>query len=89
MRPDLCPSKSCRSSKLTPAARNHRPKVCLRSCTRTCDSPARFFIGVREHNFFIRAIVVDKRQLHDNMTEAYFRRHKSKWTYLEAAELVV
>ena len=40
MRAERCPSRSWRSSKLTPAARKRLPNVCLRSCTRTCGSPA-------------------------------------------------
>jgi hypothetical protein len=40
MRADLCPSRSYRSSKDTPAARSLRPKVCFKSCTRTCGNPA-------------------------------------------------
>jgi len=41
IRPERCRSKSCRSSILTPAARKRRPKVCLRSCTRTFGKSAR------------------------------------------------
>lgn len=41
MRPERWPSKSCRSSSDTPAARSLRPNVCLRSCTRTRVNPAR------------------------------------------------
>src|SRR6267378_5495209 len=40
MRPLLWPRMSCRSSKPTPAARNRRPHVCLRSCTRTRLNPS-------------------------------------------------
>src|SRR5438270_10082127 len=40
MRPLLWPRMSCRSSKPTPAARNRRPQVCLRSCTRTRLNPS-------------------------------------------------
>jgi hypothetical protein len=40
MRPLLWPSKSCRSSNETPAARRRRPNVCFRSWTRTRRKPS-------------------------------------------------
>jgi hypothetical protein len=47
IRPDLCPSRSCLSSKLTPADRNRRPNVCFKSWTLTCVSPD--FFRARRH----------------------------------------
>lgn len=44
---EQCPSKSCQSSKLTPAARKRLPKVCFKSCTLTCGNPA-FCLAFRQ-----------------------------------------